>query len=250
VTEFKIGKRSRNLYDPLSDKPYKLSRSKLEMYLSCPRCFYIDRRLGVGRPSTPGYTLNMAVDELLKREFDQYRQWRRPHPIMEKHGIDAIPFQHDLIDQWRQNFTGVQYLDPDRNLLLFGAVDDLWLRSDGQILVVDYKATSTSSEITLDSEYRQAYKRQMEIYQWLLRKNGLPVASTGYFVYANALKNGDAFDGRLQFDILLLNYEGNDSWVNDTVDRAHRCLTGNTLPPSNPDCEYCAFLFHNKDNGW
>jgi len=45
--------RTRNLYKPGSGKPYGLSRSRLENFLNCPRCFYIDRRLGVEPPAWP-----------------------------------------------------------------------------------------------------------------------------------------------------------------------------------------------------
>ena len=72
--------RSRNIYDPLSVKPYKLSRSKLELFMRCKRCFYIDRRLGVGHPSGYPFSLNIAVDELLKKEFDIYRLEQKVHP--------------------------------------------------------------------------------------------------------------------------------------------------------------------------
>ena len=43
------GKRTRNLYKPGDEKPFRLSRSKLELFMNCPRCFYLDRRLGVGQ---------------------------------------------------------------------------------------------------------------------------------------------------------------------------------------------------------
>ena len=36
-------------------------------------------------------------------------------------------------------------------------------------------------------------KRQMEIYQWLLRKNGFKVSDTGYFVYANGITDARSF---------------------------------------------------------
>jgi 2-isopropylmalate synthase len=35
----------------------------------------------------------------------------------------------------------------------------------------------------LDQEWQDSYKRQMDVYQWLLRQNGLKVSNTGYFVY-------------------------------------------------------------------
>jgi len=78
-------------------------------------------------------------------------------------------------------------------------------------MVVDYKATSSETKPTLDAEYRQAYKRQMEIYQWLLRQNGFKVSDTGYFVYANGKKDLDSFDNKLEFEVDLLSYEGSDA---------------------------------------
>ncbi len=84
------------------------------------------------------------------------------------------------------NFKGLQVFCEPTNFIITGAVDDVWINSHGELIVVDYKATSTQTEITLDKEYRQAYKNQMEIYQWLLRKKDFSVSNTSYFVYCNA----------------------------------------------------------------
>ena len=62
--------RTRNLYDPNDSQPFRLSRSKLELFLECPRCFYLDRVRGIGRPPGFPFNLNSAVDTLLKKEFD------------------------------------------------------------------------------------------------------------------------------------------------------------------------------------
>ena len=75
--------RSRNIYKPNDENPFKLSRSKVDNFISCKRCFYIDRRLGVGHPPGFPFNINSAVDELLKKEFDQYREAGKPHPYME-----------------------------------------------------------------------------------------------------------------------------------------------------------------------
>jgi hypothetical protein len=88
-------RRTRNLFDPTSTKPFTLSRSKLELFIECPRCFYLDRRLGIGRVPGFPFTLNSAVDKLLKKEFDAYRIARTPHPLFEKFGVKAIPFTHE-----------------------------------------------------------------------------------------------------------------------------------------------------------
>ena len=50
MSEFYKSNRTRNLYDPKSKEPFKLSRSRIESFIHCPKCFYLDRRLGVGQP--------------------------------------------------------------------------------------------------------------------------------------------------------------------------------------------------------
>jgi hypothetical protein len=193
----------------------------------------------------PAFTLNSAVDELLKREFDQYRMRRQPHPLMVKFGIDAVPYVHPMLDEWREPFKGIACHHEETGLIIFGAVDDLWISPKGEIYVVDYKATSTTSVITLDSEYRQAYKRQIEIYQWLLRcqpLGDLTVSNTGYFVYCNADKLRPVFDARLDFYIDVMPYEGDDSWVDKAVREAQKCLAHNKLPPFTPTCQFCQYL--------
>ena len=90
MSKYYKAKRIRNLYVPGSEKPFRLSRSKLEMFINCPHCFYMDRRLGVGQPPGYPFNLNSAVEHLLKKEFDEYREKQEPHPLMVESGIDAV----------------------------------------------------------------------------------------------------------------------------------------------------------------
>ena len=108
----------KNGYDPVSKQAYALSRSRLERFFECPRCFYLDRRLGVDRPSWPAFTLNSAVDTQLKKEFDVHRTNGTTHPLMKAYGIKAIPFKHAKMDEWRYNFKGVRVLHQPTNLII------------------------------------------------------------------------------------------------------------------------------------
>ena len=36
--------RTRNIYDPHSSGSFRLSRGKIDNFVNCPRCFYLDRR--------------------------------------------------------------------------------------------------------------------------------------------------------------------------------------------------------------
>ena len=235
--------RTRNIYDPTSKEPFKLSRSRLERFLKCHCCFYLDRRLGIDQVQGPAFTLNSATDTLLKKEFDACRAEGKPHQLMKKYKVDAVPFQHENLDEWRENFKGVQYLHEPTNLLITGAVDDVWVDPNGNLIVVDYKSTSTTKEIDLDdgTPWKQAYKNQMEIYQWLLRQNGFKVSDTGYFVYVNADTDQDAFDGKLVFDEQIIAYNGDDSWVEQAVIDVHKCLMGEEIPEAAEGCEWCSY---------
>ena len=235
------GIRSRNLFDPISKEPFKLSRSKLELFLQCPRCFYLDRRCGIGQPSGPPFNLNIAVDSLMKREFDYHRARSEPHALMTEYGVDAVPYQHRDLDQWRHNFHGVQVTHKLTNFLFFGAVDDVWESPDGQLHVVDYKATSTLKEINLEDQWKQAYKRQMEIYQWLLRGNGFPVSDLGYFVYVNGDSTKEHFGAKLEFHMQIIPYTGDDGWVEEALQEARTCLCRDLPPTAAAGCEWCAY---------
>jgi hypothetical protein len=234
--------RKGNLYDKDSTLPFRLSRGRIDNFINCPRCFYLDRRLGVAQPPGYPFSLNSAVDKLLKKEFDIHRAKGTKHPLIETYGIDAIPLAHEKIDEWRDSLrAGITYKIPNTNVVVTGGVDDVWVKPNGEFIIVDYKATSKEEEVTLDADWQIGYKRQMEIYQWLFRMNGFKVSKTGYFVYCNGKADKEAFDGKLEFDIKIIPYKGNDSWVEKTIQDAIDCLKGDKLPEPGEDCDFCKY---------
>lgn len=228
---------------------WKLSRSKLDLFMECQLCFYLDNKLGVSRPRGPSFTLNIAVDELLKKEFDIHRKVKTAHPLMQKYGVDAVPYASDDLDLWRDNFSGIQYPEPTTGMTISGAIDDVWVTPKGELIVVDYKATSKEGKIeTLsDSGWDKQYKRQMEVYQWLLRRKGFKVSPTGYFVYVNGKKDKKAFDGKLEFDVTIIPHVGDDAWVESAIRDVKKCLDSETLPVHSPQCEFCSYRKHARD---
>lgn len=229
-------------YQPGQTAPFRISRSKVDLFLNCPCCFYLDVRLGVKRPPGFPFNLNSAVDALLKTEFDHYRAENLPHPYMINAGINAIPYQNPELDTWRSNFKGVAHVHAATNFETFGAVDDLWLDLDSkELIVVDYKATSKADAVTLDADWQIGYKRQMEFYQWLLRQNGYKVVAQGWFVYCNGIKDRPAFNQQLDFKISMLPYVGNDSWVEPTLHNIKQCLDSDDIPEATDDCEFCQY---------
>jgi CRISPR/Cas system-associated exonuclease Cas4 (RecB family) len=233
-------------YQPGQTAPFKVSRSKIELFKQCPRCFWLDVRLKITRPSSPPFNINKTIDELYKKEFDGYRAKGQPHPLMTDNQIKAIPYAHKDLDTWRYNFTGVTALHQPTNLHVFGAVDDVWVNDDGELIVVDYKATSKNKEIDIDAPWQISYKRQMEVYQWLLRQNGFAVSDTGYFVYTNARVDMDGFGDKLEFRTKVIPYTGNATWVDKTLVQMKATMDSDQMPPVGDaamggPCEHCMY---------
>lgn len=232
------------VYVPGQEEPYKLSRARIEDFIRCPRCFVLDAKHGVKRPQSVPFTLNNAVDSLLKREFDAYRAKAEVHPIVTAAGLDLVPFSHPALDKWRTNFTGIRYETEDGRFLVTGAVDDLWVDRNGVITVVDYKATGRPEAVTSLPEggFNDSYRRQLEIYQWLLRKNGFQVSDTAYWLYTTATQKQEGFNDALQFESHLVSHKGDTSWIKRTLDSIYTNLNEPEVAGPGDDCDLCRYF--------
>jgi hypothetical protein len=207
----------------------KISRTGVEQYMKCPRCFVLQYKHKIRLDSLP-FTLNSAVDNLCKNEFDHYRKLKEPHPMFKDNGIDAIPFDHPKKDGY--NFGG--------------AVDDVWQKPNGELIISDVKSTAKKvfdwDKTWSGWDYPKAYKRQLEIYQWLFRRNGFEVAKEAYLVYFNGLKNEPFFNQELKFELHVIKLECDDSWVEEKLLEAVNLLKSDEFPPPSESCDVCSYL--------
>jgi hypothetical protein len=231
----------------------KLSRSAVELHESCRKCFLLAYQYKV-RPSMLPFTLNSAVDQLVKNEFDYYRKKGEPHPMFSEHDMhNVIPFDHPNMDDWRNNFKGVRHTTPEWTF--YGAIDDIWVKDsgDGELIVVDVKATAKNvfdwEDTVAKYEYPKAYQRQLEMYQYLLRKNGFDVSPEAYLLYFNGRKNELMFDQTMKFDRHLIKIDCDDSWVEGAINAAASTLKEAENPEyieatwkSSDSCENCNYL--------
>ena len=254
ITEIKPCRtRKGSIYTKGSGTIFRISRSKFSNFLECKRCFYLERVRGLKDPSMPGWSLNSAVDELLKKEFDEFRKKQIPHTIIKKNKLNLVPFKHDQMDNWRNALRGgICYLDKNTNLEIHGGIDDIWYDPEKkELVVVDYKAQSNKIPVEtnyyLNSIYHQSYKIQMDIYVHILRKMNFKVSDIVYFYVCNADRSYKKFDGKLNFSITLVPYKTNTSWIDKKIIEMKETLDSENVPEINKSCEKCMHLNAGKD---
>ena len=235
-------KRHRGIFKPDHPAPYELSRSKVETFISCKACFWLEKLCGVKPPEIPSFTLNTTTDILLKRDADAVRG-KASLPLWEANGLGhLIPFEHEHLDNWTnsmafgQNETFFNFDHPESNIRFGGGLDDVFLNTEtGQLHIVDYKSTAQGTRspdkyekkpVSLNDSWKDAYKRQMDMYVWIMGKKGFDVSNTGYFVYVDGqhkdiegmlIDESDASKAWMLFDASIIPYEADTTWVEPTL---------------------------------
>ncbi len=222
----------------------KISRSGLKLFLDCPRCFWLDVHHKIKRPPGYPFTLSIAVDYLVKKEFDQYREKGTLPPVLKNYGIkDAKLFKGEELAEWRNNFKGVSYFDENLNAYLYGAVDDVLEFSDGSLGVIDYKS-SGAKEITIYDDYQ----KQMDVYNYILKQKGYETYPEAFFVFYKVIKEGETgFANALKFTEEVRPIKVNTDWVGPTFENAVELARSDTPPASgtsgkNGHCDHCHFV--------
>ena len=241
-------------FDPGSEDPFTVSRTRIQNFLDCQRCFYIQNRLAIKALSSFPFRLNSATDTLLKKSFDIARKKQIPHKYFKDKEIDLIPFKHENMDQWRENFQGVKYHYKKANLMVRGAVDEILVNKKGELSPVEFKSTQTKDGDKvkyLGKPHHKFWKNQLEIYGYLLEKNGFKISENSYIVFCNAqIDKNDEWNEKLDFDVQVIPYKIEYSWVEPTLDKIKSLLNQDTIPNfSDPDhCDVCRFLLQHKEN--
>jgi CRISPR/Cas system-associated exonuclease Cas4 (RecB family) len=222
----------------MNNRPIQLSPNSLNLYYECPLCFWLEKRMGIKRPQPFPYALNAAVDVLLKQEFDKYRKKRELHPLLVAFNVPAKLFPNQkLLDEWRNNYKGIRYFDPTLDATLFGALDDVLEFTEGKLAPMDYKSTGSRVANVYDR-----FQLQMDVYTFLLEKNGYKTVRKGVLAfYVVDKENG--FEGRLPFKKEIQVIDTDPTYVQKLFAEAVAVLKKSTPPSSHsPDCKHGQWL--------
>jgi len=170
---------------------FKLSPSSLNLMKECPRCFWLTQHKVWKRQSSIFPSLPSGMDSILKTHFDKFRDKGKLPPELCDNGECKnmkLFDDEEKLKIWRSNFKGIKWTDKEGNVL-HGAVDNILINGK-KLVVLDYKTRG----FPLKEDTHEHYELQLEIYNFLLRKNGYDTEDFAFllFYYPKEVKdNGD-----------------------------------------------------------
>jgi len=215
-----------------------LSPSKLSLFLECPRCFWLDIKKGIKRPSGIFPSLPSGMDSILKKYFDEFRCKNCLPPDIENE-LDGHLFDDmDKLNVWRNNFKGLQYIDEDSGIGLRGALDDLFVTDEGFHIPLDFKTRG----FPLKEDTHEHYQHQMDLYCFLLDKNGMKTGNFACLIFYYPKKVEDI--GQVKFEVEVIKIKTNKKDGEKFFIDAIELLQG-PEPECSNECVWCNW---NKTN--
>ena len=216
--------------------PYKFSPSSLSLLKDCPRCFWLHFNKNIKRPESIFPSLPSGMDKVLKEHFDYFRKEGKLPPELDLDGVKLFN-DEELLKVWQNNRKGIQWIDEEGNLLK-GAVDIL-LQKGKKLIVLDFKTRG----FPVKEDTHLHYKDQLDIYNFLLRKNGYQTEEYSYLLFYHPQKvhqNGDVdFHKHLiKMDVSIKNAE--------KVFKDALAVLKRELPKSSEECGFCRWLIQNS----
>jgi len=217
--------------------PYKFSPSSLSLIKDCPRCFWLRFNKKIKRPNGLFPSLPNGMDKILKAHFDAHRDKNIMPPELKKIDKEISLYDNEfLLETWRNSSRGIRWEDDHGNVLM-GAVDNILKKGD-KLIVLDYKTRG----YPLKEYSTQYYYNQLNIYNFILRKNGYKTEDFAYLLFYHP--TGVSEDGNIIFHTDLVKIGISVKNAETVFNRALEILK-NEIPNSSENCEYCRWAKEN-----
>jgi hypothetical protein len=208
----------------------KLSPSSLNLLKDCPRCFWLQVNKGIKRPNGAFPSLPSGMDSILKNHFDSFRdRGMLPPELQNLEGIKLFD-DIELLETWRNNRKGIQWTDEEGNILK-GAVDNI-LQKGKKLIVLDYKTRG----FPLKEDTHEHYQDQLDIYNFLLRKNGFKTEDYAYLLFYHPKEVEDDGDVVFHKDLkkVDISIENAEKIFMEAIE-----ILKDGMPDRGSECEFC-----------
>jgi hypothetical protein len=204
----------------------KLSPTGLNLFLECPKCFWLEKVKGIKRPRGIFPSLPGGMDGILKVYFNEYRDSDGLPPMLEGklEGKLMNPLPKTLFMK-----------DDELMAVLLGKLDEALDFGDGTFAPVDHKTRGYAPK----EEMIAAYQMQMDAYDLLLAKNGFPTRNKAYLLYYHPI-SGDLHN-KFPFVLTIKEVQTNPERAMQVFRDAINLIRSSEMPQAANTCEYCAW---------
>jgi hypothetical protein len=216
-----------------------LSKSTLEIFMDCPRCFWLAKVGKLERPRSPMPSVLNAIDASMKAWVEL--NLLKPETIVWLGGSTAVPFpDRDVVENYR-SWRSFQAVIQTHNVKVkaWGELDELLLHPDKTVSPWDFKSKGSAG----DEEYsKKYYQLQADMYHLLLDANGHTCSGFCYFTYIWPM---EFTDKGMQWNHSTHRIASDPHRATAVLEAATLCLEG-ACPPSRDGCTYCAYVSARK----
>ena len=220
--------------------PFKLSPSSLTLFEECPRCFWLHHNKSIKRPQGIFPSLPSGMDRILKQHFDKFmKKGLLPPELCKNKECKNLKLFDDenLLKIWRNNLKGISWTDKEGNIL-HGAVDNLLVKGERdkkKLIVLDYKTRGYD----LKEDTSSKYQKQLDIYCFLLQKNGYHVEDFGFLLFY--VPKEVLSSGEVVFDTKLIKMKVDEKRAESLWKKALSLLEGK-CPKKDEKCVWCRLI--------
>ncbi|MCL6500896.1 MAG: PD-(D/E)XK nuclease family protein [Candidatus Pacearchaeota archaeon] len=212
---------------------FKLSPSSLSLMEECPRCFWLTKHGIWKRPEVIFPSLPGGMDRILKKHFDKFMAMKIMPPEL-RENVECSGCRLfgniELLKQWRNERKGLVWRDHEGNIL-HGAIDNLLVKGN-KLIVLDYKTRASAAK----EETAGYYKNQLDIYNFLLRKNGYETEDYSFLLFYFPKEVLDT--GEVVFDTQLVKMQVSIENAERLFNKALKLLRG-PCPSPKEGCAWC-----------
>lgn len=171
------------------------------------------------------------MDKILKEHFDRFRDKEElPPELCNNNHCEGLKLfnNKELLKVWRNNLKGITWSDKEGNIL-HGAVDNL-LTKGKKLIVLDFKTRG----FPLKEDTHEHYKDQLNIYNFLLRKNNYETEDYSFLLFyvpKEVLPKGEVI-----FDTELVKIKADIKNADNLFKSAIKLLNGKCPKKT---CEWC-----------
>lgn len=224
------------MYDP---NQIQLSPSSLNLFLECPRCFWLYKAKNIRRPAGPFPSLPGGMDLLIKKHFDKYRALGKLPPEIEGKIEGQLLPDLKLIENWRDwRYTSLKYEDQSINAVLTGGLDDCLIQDDPSgsraYIPIDFKTRGFARK----EDTEKYFQNQMDCYTLLLEGRGFKHLSFSYLIFYIPKEVKES--GVVQFDVEPVKVKTNPQGAKALFESAVKLLRG-PIPLSGSGCQFCSW---------